>query len=463
METNTQLVKKEELGDQSFIERLVSKADSLEQIKEVGMVIINSGFCPDHFKTSKDAVGVIMCIEAGKKLGITWMQALSDIYPVKGRVGMMGTLAKSLIFSSGVCEKWEETTEGTYPNPDYKHIIVSKRKGYPGEFRTEFSVFDAKMANLMDKSIYKAYGKRMIMWRNVGFHAQDYYTDLMKGMKTVEELNDYDPANIGAGTPGETTIITRDGQKMKIDLGKTAKSEIISQGVKDSIDKANNKHKEAQDVEAITSEAEDLTPSSIEIKEWTEEYLTGLKADIGQLAKDSLPDAKYKLMLAIPQKKTNKLFREALLAFQDGKLDAWLTNALKVSEIDSGNGEGQSTAPIENIPQNSDNEPTDDLSILDTKPLNAPTTAQATAAFESERKATPPAGTLFAEESVSDEGFIIGTIDPVTGKRGMMNAVKLYQHLCSIGIGDTSVPGGLDNFCKTASEEAIQILIQKNM
>jgi hypothetical protein len=250
---------------------------------------------------------------------------------------------------------------------------------------------------------------------------------------------------------------------MKIDLGKTAKSEIISQGVKDSIDKANNKHKEAQDVEAITSEAEDLTPSSIEIKEWTEEYLTGLKVDIGQLAKDSLPDAKYKLMLAIPQKKTNKLFREALLAFQDGKLDAWLTNALKVSEIDSGNGEGQSTAPIENIPQNSDNEPTDDLSILDTKPLNAPTTAQATAAFESERKATPPAGTLFAEESVSDEGFIIGTIDPVTGKRGMMNAVKLYQHLCSIGIGDTSVPGGLDNFCKTASEEAIQILIQKNM
>jgi hypothetical protein len=460
---NTQLVKKEELGDQSFIERLVSKADSLEQIKEVGMVIINSGFCPDHFKTTKDAVGVIMCIEAGKQLGITWMQSLSDIYPVKGRVGMMGTLAKSLIWSSGVCEKWKETTEGTYPNPDYKHIIVSKRKGYPDEFRTEFSVLDAKMANLMDKNIYKTYGKRMIMWRNVGFHATDFYTDIMKGMKTVEELNDFDPANIGAGTPGETTIITRDGKEMKIDPSKTAKSETISQGVKDSIDKANGKHKDVQDVEEIATEAAEITPDANEEPvPWTEEYLAGLKAEIVPLAQKRLPADKYKLIQAIPQKKTNKLIREALLAFQDNNLDAWIINALKQPENTSGSGEGQSTTPVENVPQNNANEPADDLSILGTKPLNAPTTKEATASFEAQRQAPEPKGELFPKEE-AEGPFKIGTIDPTTGKRAMMDAVKLYQHLSSMGIGDGSVTGGLDNFCKTASEEEINELIHKNM
>ena len=158
---NDQLAKRE-LGGQSFIERLIERTDSLEEVKKVGMVIIESGFCPEHFKTSRDAVGAIMCIEAGRKLGLSWMQSLSDIYPVKGRIGIMGTAAKAVIFASGILESWVETTEGEYPQPGYKHITVSKRKDLPNEFRTEFSVFDASTAGLMQKDIYKKYGKRMI-------------------------------------------------------------------------------------------------------------------------------------------------------------------------------------------------------------------------------------------------------------------------------------------------------------
>jgi hypothetical protein len=204
-----EIVKKE---NQSFIERLIEKTDSLEEVKKVGMVIIESGFCPEHFRASKDAVGAIMCIEAGRKLGLSWMQSLSDIYPVKGRIGIMGTAAKAVIFASGVLESWEEMTEGEYPQPNYKHITISKRKGLPGTFRTEFSVFDAQTAGLMGKDIYKKYGKRMIAWRDIGFHASDYYQDILKGMKTVEELNDYD--GIVPGTPEKVTLKTEDGKEI---------------------------------------------------------------------------------------------------------------------------------------------------------------------------------------------------------------------------------------------------------
>lgn len=229
MENEKSLVKQE--NPQSFIERLIEHAEDLEKIKEVGMVIINSGFCPEHFKQSKDAVGAIMCIEAGRKLGLTWMQSLSDIYPVKGRIGIMGSAARAVIFSSGVLDKWEEQTEGNYPEDTYKHIILSKRKGLPGEFRSEFSVLDAKKAGLFGKDIYQRYGKRLIMWRNVGFHSTDYYGDIMKGMKTVEELTDFD---IIPGV-GDTTIEKEDGTKINIIGGSKQKSTKMTDRVADKI------------------------------------------------------------------------------------------------------------------------------------------------------------------------------------------------------------------------------------
>lgn len=229
METEKSLVKKE--NPPSFIEKLMLNVDSLEEVKKVGEVIIASGFCPDHFKQSKDAVGVIMCIEAGRQLGLTWMQSLSDIYPVKGRTGIMGSAARSLIFSSGVLDKWEETTEGNYPDDSYKHIVISKRKGLPGEFRTEFSVIDAKKAGLFNKDIYQRYGKRMLMWRAIGFHANDYYGDIMKGMKTVEELGDLD---VIPGI-GDTTIEKEDGTKINIKAGGKDRSSKITDRVVDKI------------------------------------------------------------------------------------------------------------------------------------------------------------------------------------------------------------------------------------
>ncbi len=242
--------KKQELAKRetppSFIEKLMLNSESLEQVKEVGNIIIKSGFCPDHFKAGQgDPVGVVMCIEAGRQLGLTWMQSLSDMYPVKGRIGIMGAGARSLIFSSGVLDKWEESTQGEFPNDSYTHIVISKRKGLPGEFRTEFSVMDAKKAGLMSKDIYQRYGKRMLMWRAIGFHATDYYGDIMKGMKTVEELNDFD---VIPGL-GDTIIEKEDGTKINIKGGAKGRSDKITERVTDKIPE--NKFAPVQDAQVI--------------------------------------------------------------------------------------------------------------------------------------------------------------------------------------------------------------------
>lgn len=412
-----ELVKKEELGEQSFIERLVSKAESLEEIKKVGMVIIESGFCPSHFQQTKDAVGVIMCIEAGKKLGLSWIQSLSDIYPVKGRIGIMGTLAKALIMSSGVCESWEDITEGTYPNADYKHIIISKRKGFPKEFRTEFSMFDAKTAGLTDKAIYKTYGKRMCMWRALGFHATDYYNDLLKGFKTVEELQDFDPGLIG----GVDKIITKDGKELKINADNQRKSDEITQSLSEKIDKANGKSTES------------VTDAEI-VKQYTVDELTEMKDAIYDLPSViGMPPAKITLLGGLPGRKSNKQYREAIIAFQEGKLDEWLSAQMSAGKQESSDAIAPTPAPV-NI-----------------------TASEATESFHAEREvpesASPLTGNIFITEA------------PATGKRPFKEQIAAQKEIVKAGITDAdAVSIGYKNIIdlyETGKKSDIEALIQK--
>lgn len=440
---SNELVKKEELGDQSFIERLVSKAESLEEIKNVGMVIINSGFCPSHFQQSKDAVGVIMCIEAGKKLGLTWMQSLSDIYPVKGRIGIMGTLAKALILSSGLCESWEDIIEGTYPNLDYKHIIVSKRKGFPKEFRTEFSLFDAKTAGLMDKAIYKTYGKRMIMWRAVGFHATDYYNDLLKGMKTVEELNDFDETNLTGKPEGTTTIIGKSGKEMKVAPDTNEKSEKISASVVDKIDKANGVHKEEPIQEAEIIPDNEPEVGEYKPKIWTAEELTEMKDGIYEKIKEILPPAKVTLLASLKGRKSNRLYRDAVLYFQNGQLDNWLMGEMQRRD----------QADVEEkagVSQTKEETPVDgsDIDKVFEQKQQGITTKQATESFEAEKKVPAKEGEFVVPPFGED------------GKRKYSDMVKLYNDLLKLGV-DRKAVADWKVFLTEAPEEEILLLAGK--
>jgi len=341
--------------NQSFIERLIENADGLEKIKEVGMVIIKSGFCPQHFKDSQDAVGAIMCIEAGKKIGLSWMQSLSDIYPVKGRIGIMGTAAKAVIFGSGVLESWKEFTEGTYPNDDYKHVTVSKRKDLPDEFRTEFTVYDAKTAGLMQKDIYKKYGKRMIAWRDIGFHASDYYQDVLKGMKTVEELNDYD--GLVPGAPEKTIITTEKGVELEVKStdkehsGKTT-SKVASKIPDNKFGEV--KKDDVQEAEVIETKEESpfkAEKGSVEFLDGKEVSRDGKPVDgndekapeEGKLTLEEMEkmdtEVLKKMVMEdidmmegaemIPGKNTNRKLRSIIFAYQQGRLAEHVAEELK--------------------------------------------------------------------------------------------------------------------------------------
>jgi hypothetical protein len=89
-----------------------------------------------------------------------------------------------------VCEDVEEYFEGEgTPNPIA--VCVAKRKGRKPVV-AKFSVEDAKRAGLWGKQgPWSAYPKRMMQMRARGFALRDAFPDVLKGLITAEEAQDY--------------------------------------------------------------------------------------------------------------------------------------------------------------------------------------------------------------------------------------------------------------------------------
>lgn len=173
---------------------------SLGEAMEIAKKIADSDFAPKDYKGKPD--NVMIAIQMGADLGLKPMQALQNIAVVNGRPSIYGDAALALVMP--VLERFHEEFTGTFPNDDFTAHCVSKRKGWPDETRTTFSIADAKKANLWGKAgPWQNYPQRMLVWRSRGFNLRNVGADLLLGLVLVEEAGDY-PAAI------ETTAIVTD-------------------------------------------------------------------------------------------------------------------------------------------------------------------------------------------------------------------------------------------------------------
>lgn len=133
---------------------------------------------------------VLVCVQWGYEMGLAPMQALQNIAVINGKPSVYGDAAMALVQASPVCEDVEEyfEDEGT-PNP--VAVCVAKRKNRKPVI-AKFSVEDAKRAGLWGKQgPWSAYPKRMMQMRARGFALRDAFPDVLKGMITAEEAQDY--------------------------------------------------------------------------------------------------------------------------------------------------------------------------------------------------------------------------------------------------------------------------------
>ena len=133
---------------------------------------------------------VLVCVQWGYEMGLAPMQALQNIAVINGKPSVYGDAAMALVQASAVCEDVEEYFEGEGTvNP--VAVCVAKRKGRK-PVTARFSVEDARRAGLWGKQgPWSAYPKRMMQMRARGFALRDAFPDVLKGMITAEEAQDY--------------------------------------------------------------------------------------------------------------------------------------------------------------------------------------------------------------------------------------------------------------------------------
>lgn len=167
-------------------------ADTVQQFAET---IVKSGLAPASFNTKEK---VLMALIYGKELGISAMQSLQGLTVINGKIGIGGDLAKALCEADPSCVGIDDELVHDESNPDRTLARVTvTRKGRPECVRT-FSVGDAKKANLWGKTgrdgqptPWITYPKRMLYYRALGFALRDAFPNVLKGLKTSEELQDY--------------------------------------------------------------------------------------------------------------------------------------------------------------------------------------------------------------------------------------------------------------------------------
>lgn len=161
---------------------------TLTEAMEFSKLLAESSMVPRQYQGKPQ--DVLVCVQWGAELGLAPMQALQNIAVINGKPSVYGDAAMAMVQNSPVCEDIEEyiENEGT-PNP--VAVCVAKRKGRKPVV-AKFSIEDAKRAGLWGKQgPWTQYPKRMMQMRARGFALRDAFADVLKGLITAEEAQDY--------------------------------------------------------------------------------------------------------------------------------------------------------------------------------------------------------------------------------------------------------------------------------
>ena len=178
---------------------------SWPEFVEFGKVVSQTEFAPKTLRGKP--VDCALAVLYGDELGVTPMAALQNIAVINGKPSVFGDLMLALCMNSPVCEFVVEKIEGE--GDDMIATCSAKRRGYPAPTVRSFSMADAKAAGLLGKDgPWKQYTARMLQFRARGFALRDAFPDVLRGVISAEEAQDYpttitvEPSSVVTSPPG---------------------------------------------------------------------------------------------------------------------------------------------------------------------------------------------------------------------------------------------------------------------
>jgi hypothetical protein len=186
-------------------------------------MVAASDFAPKDFRGKPESC--LLAIQHGSEVGLSPMQSLQSIACINGRPSVWGDAALALVIGSPVCEYVRETVDGE--GDSMVATCEAKRRGYEKATVVRFGVADAKRAGLWGKQgPWQSYSRRMLQMRARGFALRDAFPDVLRGLVTAEEAQDYpqsepakqparEPAVSGPAAPALTLSVSKDDPMVK--------------------------------------------------------------------------------------------------------------------------------------------------------------------------------------------------------------------------------------------------------
>ena len=157
---------------------------NLADMRTAAQIIFQSKLAPEALKTPEQ---IFVCLQLGAEIGLRPMQALNNVYVVRGRPVIWGDVALGLVKRSGLLDIFTEKIEGE--GDAMVATVQSLRKGDDREVTSTFSVSDAKLAGLWKKSgPWTTHPKRMLKYKARAFNLRDNFPDVLMGMHLAEEM-----------------------------------------------------------------------------------------------------------------------------------------------------------------------------------------------------------------------------------------------------------------------------------
>jgi hypothetical protein len=160
---------------------------NLGEVERFAELIYNSTLVPSQYRGKKgDVIGVILF---GQELGLHAMASLQNIAWINGKPSVYGDLAHAMVVSSGLLEDFSET-DPEQAQREGKAVCTLKRRGRPPITRT-YTKEMAVTAKLWNKEgPWSQHPGRMLQVRARGWAERDEFSDVLKGLYTVEEAQD---------------------------------------------------------------------------------------------------------------------------------------------------------------------------------------------------------------------------------------------------------------------------------
>jgi hypothetical protein len=168
---------------------------SVDDIKEFVKLSVGSIFCPSGLRKPQD---LFVCISYGLEIGLSPVQAMQTIHVINGKPCMAVKGLRAMVQGSGLLEHMDERIDRE--NGVMTAHCTVKRVGME-EQTVSFSSQNAKEAGLWGKGAWKSYPERMLKARACGFALSDVFSDVVMGLISKEEADDW---------PVDTDTATRD-------------------------------------------------------------------------------------------------------------------------------------------------------------------------------------------------------------------------------------------------------------